>query len=217
MTMNSCVTSAQHVAGGVSALASAPDLGERIRPGAACWGSQERANEPPRRNPVMQSTPRYWVPEAEVAARLAAKGWTRGWLMGWRDITSAHVLRTVIAAVLPRVGVNHKTPLFFVAKPPALAAALLGNCESIALDYVARQKVGWTSLTYFYMKQFAFLPPSTYTPADPAFIVPRVLELTYTSHSMAPFARDLGYEGKPSAWNEDRRAHLRAELDAHIV
>lgn len=61
------------------------------------------------------------------------------------------------------------------------------------------------------------LPPSTYPPADLAFIVPRVLELTYTSHSMAPFARDLGYEGKPSAWNEDRRAHLRAELDAHIV
>jgi hypothetical protein len=31
---------------------------------------------------------------------------------------------------------------------------------------------------------------------------------------MAPFARDLGYEGPPFAWNEDRRAQLRAELDA---
>lgn len=31
---------------------------------------------------------------------------------------------------------------------------------------------------------------------------------------MAPFARDLGYDGKPFAWEEDRRAHLRAELDA---
>jgi hypothetical protein len=42
----------------------------------------------------------------------------------------------------------------------------------------------------------------------------RVLELTYTSHSMAPFARDHGFNGPPFAWDEDRRAHLRAELDA---
>jgi hypothetical protein len=31
---------------------------------------------------------------------------------------------------------------------------------------------------------------------------------------MAAFARDLGYDGPPSAWDEDRRAHLRAGLDA---
>jgi hypothetical protein len=31
---------------------------------------------------------------------------------------------------------------------------------------------------------------------------------------LAPVARDLGYEQKPFAWDEDRRAHLRAELDA---
>jgi hypothetical protein len=41
-----------------------------------------------------------------------------------------------------------------------------------------------------------------------------VLELTYTSHSMAPFARDLDYRGPPFAWDENRRAQLRAELDA---
>lgn len=44
--------------------------------------------------------------------------------------------------------------------------------------------------------------------------MPRVLELTYTSHSLAPFARDLGYEGVPFTWDEERRALLRAELDA---
>lgn len=41
-----------------------------------------------------------------------------------------------------------------------------------------------------------------------------MLELTYTSHSLAPFARDLGHDGPPFAWDEDRRAHLRADLDA---
>ena len=44
---------------------------------------------------------------------------------------------------------------------------------------------------------------------------PRVLELTYTSHSLAPFARDMGHDGPPFPWDEeDRRAHLRADLDA---
>jgi hypothetical protein len=74
--------------------------------------------------------------------------------------------------------------------------------------------MGGTTLNFFYLYQFPILPPSAYTEADLAFIVPRVLELTYTSHSMAPFARDLGYDGAPFAWDEDRRAHLRAELDA---
>jgi hypothetical protein len=58
------------------------------------------------------------------------------------------------------------------------------------------------------------LPPSFYAPSDHAFIVPRVLELTYTSHSMAPFAHDLGYDGPPFSWDDDRREQLRAELDA---
>lgn len=71
-----------------------------------------------------------------------------------------------------------------------------------------------THLTYGYLNQFPILPPSAYSEDDLAFIVPRVLELSYTSHSMAPFARDLGYEGAPFAWDEDRRAQLRAELDA---
>ncbi len=41
-----------------------------------------------------------------------------------------------------------------------------------------------------------------------------MLELTYTSHSLAPFARDLGHAGPPFTWDESRRASLRAELDA---
>ncbi len=47
-----------------------------------------------------------------------------------------------------------------------------------------------------------------------------VLELTYTAHDMAPFARDIGYvdeAGKvqpPFPWDEDRRIRLRAKLDA---
>ena len=41
-----------------------------------------------------------------------------------------------------------------------------------------------------------------------------VLRLTYTAHDMAPFARDLGYDGPPFIWDEEERRHLRARLDA---
>ncbi len=47
-----------------------------------------------------------------------------------------------------------------------------------------------------------------------------VLELTYTAHDMAPFARDMGHVDEagevlpPFRWDEDRRLRLRAKLDA---
>ena len=34
---------------------------------------------------------------------------------------------------------------------------------------------------------------------------------------MQPFARDMGYSGEPFRWDEERRAHLRAELDAYYA
>jgi hypothetical protein len=149
------------------------------------------------------------------------------WLMGWRDITNATNERTVIASVVPRVGVGHKMPLFRLAgrTSRSLAAALLANLDALVLDYVARQKVGGTSLTYHYLKQFPILPPDRYTDADLAFIVPRVLELTYTAHDLAGWGEDLAaYDprvshehGRPFAWDPARRALLRAELDAYYA
>ena len=162
-------------------------------------------------------TPRYWVEAAEVEARLRDKGWECGWLMGWRDITNATNERTVIASVVPRVGVGHTMPLFMTEQPAQRVAMLLANLLSLTLDFVARVKVGGTHLTYSYLKQFPILPPDRYTDADLAFIVPRVLELTYTAHDLKPWAADLGYAGEPFPWNPERRAQLRAELDAYYA
>ena len=50
---------------------------------------------------------------------------------------------------------------------------------------------GAATLNFFILFQFPVLPPSAYSASDLAFIVTRVLELTYTSHSMAPFARPV--------------------------
>ncbi len=75
------------------------------------------------------------------------------------------------------------------------------------------------------MEQLPFVPPAAYArafgSASAAEIVrDTVLELTYTAHDMAPFARDMGYvdgDGEvrpPFVWNEERRLNPRAKLDA---
>ncbi|MBX6369876.1 MAG: N-6 DNA methylase, partial [Rhodospirillales bacterium] len=172
-------------------------------------------------DPGYKPQPRWWVSQREVEARLAGR-WDRGWLLGWRDITAAtpDTFRTVIAAVIPRVAVGHKLPLIFLEH--GQATSLLALLSSFPLDYCARQKLGGTSLTYFVMYQLPVLPPAAFAefaPWDGAqtideWLRPRVLELVYTAWDLEPFARDHGYDGPPFRWDPERRALLRAELDA---
>jgi hypothetical protein len=165
------------------------------------------------------------------ALRSLLDGWmdrrSPSWLMGWRDITNATNERTVIASVVPRVGVGNNLPLMLFRPEEAAGplAALLGNLDSMTFDFVARHKVGGTHLNYFIYKQLPVLPPDRYADADLAFIVPRVLELTYTAHDLQAWGQDLAAfdprpaaeQGRPFGWNPERRAQLRAELDAYYA
>ena len=182
-------------------------------------GASPNVSEAEKADPTFRVTPRYWVSSDEVEKRLIDKGWRSPWLMGWRDITNATNERTVIASVVPRVGVGNKIPLFIFNRrvPPERAAAMLANLSALVLDFTARQKLGGTTLNYFYLKQFPVLAPDRYTEADLSFIVSRVLELTYTAHDIAAWARDLGHHGPPFTFDITRRAHLRAELDAYYA
>lgn len=139
------------------------------------------------------------------------------WLMGWRDICRSTDERTVIASVFPKVGVGHTLPLFHLNVSPELTAASLAMWMSIPFDYIARLSVGGTHLTYSYLKQFAVIPPGQFKAREIEFVTSRVLELTYTSHAMRPWVEDLGYTGKSFGWDEERRALLRAELDAFFA
>ncbi|MEU8506284.1 hypothetical protein AB0C40_16500 [Streptomyces brevispora] len=77
-------------------------------------------------------------------------------------------------------------------------------------------------LTYTYLEQLPVLAPSEYAQpvtwlgGEPpeSWIRDRVLELTYTSYEMGPWAKRLGDNGAPFIWDEDRRFLMRAELDA---
>lgn len=166
------------------------------------------------RSPNFVATSDKRVAKEKVLERLAERGWRFGWMMGWRDICRSTDERTVIGAAFPVAGTDDTLSLLFPLEGAVPGCALLANLNALVLDYVAQQKVGGTHIRKYVISQFPVLPFSSYTRADLDFLTLRVLELTYTSHSMAPFARDLGYDGQPFGWIEDRRALLRAELDA---
>jgi len=230
-------------------------------------------NEHQHANPNFLIQPWYWVPAEEVEDQLS--DWKHGWLLGFRNVTNTTNERTAIFSMLPRVGVGHSMPVMFVDFSAYLIPCLLSNFTTICFDYAVRQKLGGMNLTYNYLQQFPVLPPSAYTTEDLHFIVPRVLELVYTSWDIKPFADDVWQSATPELkdaifrqweenrwatggnsfdlpewasaypeitpadpevlhsplaihhsphcplppfkWDEERRAHLRAELDAYYA
>ena len=139
------------------------------------------------------------------------------WLMGWRRNARSTDERTWVVDVFPPCGVGDS---LFVLHPNAAkesAPAMVACATSLIADFVSRQKVGGTNLSFYYIEQLPVLAPYQFTPEEIAFVTPRVLELTYTSHSMRPWAEDMGHTGAPFAFDLDRRAQLRAELDAFFA
>ena len=173
-------------------------------------------------DPKYVSLPFYWVAEEETSAWFDGV-WDREWLLGWRNVTDARAsVRTVVACIIPRAAVNDTFPLMMPAADPRLVAGLYANVSSIPFDYCARQKVGGLHLTYFTMQQLpalksgAYAVPTPWAPSIPIrdWLLPRVLELSYTAWDLQAFAEDCGDHGPPFIWDSERRFQLRSEIDA---
>jgi hypothetical protein len=228
--------------------------------------------EAERARPDFVILPRYWVSENNCIQ--SAGHWTNGhrWFIAFRRITRAVDRRTATFCILPWSGAGDS--IFFVSvqfrdKTPAF----LANVNSITFDFVVRQKMPGINLSFYIVQQLPVLPPERYTSDLLAFIVPRILELTYTAWDLKAFADDVwreadktlraaivqgweanvaatgghvgtgppawtpspapwtvsqdrlplpgggsqggsGFPHPPFKWDEERRAHLRAELDA---
>ena len=184
-------------------------------------GKLPELNHAAHADPRRTTQSRYWVHEDEVAARLEDT-WDRHWLLGWRDIVRAGDIRTVIACTIPRAATNHTFPLMMPSPDPQLVASLYANLSSIPFDYCARQTIAGLHLTFFTMRQLPVLRPGAYAmpvPWAPSihirdWLLPRVLELTYTTWDLKTFAEDCGDDGPPFIWNPERRFQLRCEIDA---
>lgn len=175
-------------------------------------------------DPSFLPTPRYWVP-AEAISFPDGLDWT----IAFRDIARATDARTMIAAAVPFVGLGNTAPTILMDPLEGVQSSrsmLLANLGAIVCDFVARQKAQSTHLNWYIVEQLPAVPRKRYEevrfgPKTAAEIVREaVLELTYTAHDMAPFARDMGHLDEagevlpPFTWDADRRLRLRAKLDA---
>lgn len=143
------------------------------------------------------------------------------WLQVLRIITNSTNERTSITSNIPQSAAGNSATIMDYDNARAVASALvLANMNSIPLDWSARLSMGGSNMNFFIVKQLPVLPPEAYLEnacSDIKYvelIVPRVLELSYTANALKGFARDLGYEGDPFLWNDQRRHRLQCELDA---
>jgi hypothetical protein len=187
--------------------------------------------------------PRYWVDEAELA-----ESWPGGleWAIAFRDVARPTDVRTVISCIAPRAAFGNTAPLLLPALPDAprerdrsteamatwraiceriitsykaTATLLVGNLNSMVLDYVSRNKVQSTHLNFYILEQFPFAARPDFarrfgSRSAEEIVREEVLALTYTSHDLTPFARDQGYVGQPFVWDSEDRLRRRARLDA---
>ncbi|MFJ9371322.1 Eco57I restriction-modification methylase domain-containing protein [Nocardia sp. NPDC101769] len=186
-------------------------------------GTLPRLTEFQHDDPNAEPLARYWVNRSEVTDDLEDK-WDRGWLLGWRDIARASDSRTFVPSVLPLSAVGDKFLLAF-PRDHTSGPLLHAVWSSMAFDYVARQKISGAAMKYFTVKQLACPTPSTLEQSaawQPQFtlsqwIRPYILELSYTSWRLKPYAIQLRDHGAPFRWNAERRALLRADLDAAFL
>jgi len=192
-------------------------------PEKARYGVKAFALELPeekRRDPDKYNLPRYWVPSTEVLARIATN---RGYLLAFRGIINVSTnRRTFVTTILPFVGLGNSSPVMLF-EGELFISGLLANLNSYPLDYSLRQCIGGSNLNFFIVKQVPVLLPRVYAKCcvwnpnkdiGDKWIVPRVVELTYTAWDLEPFACDCGYDGPPFIWDEERRFLIRCELDA---
>lgn len=186
-------------------------------------GTLPRPTSEQHNDPDMEPLARYWVARTEIAKVLKER-WDRDWLLGWRGIARASDVRTFAPSVLPTAAVGDTFLLAFPAER-AYGPLLHAAWSSLVFDYVSRQKISGASLKSFTVKQLACPIPATF--AEPAswqpdrslaeWVLPYVLELSYTSWRLQPYAQEMGDDGPPFRWDPERRALLRADLDAAFL
>jgi len=166
-----------------------------------------------KRNGDFEVMPRYWVNIDDIPDDVL----TKSCLFGFRNITNVTNERTLITSALPVSAVGHSLILLKSGKYGKLPMFIC-NANSYSTDYIVRQKLGGTNMTYGYVMQFPIMPPEIYTHPECLllgnFLNASVLELLYTSYSLKPFAEGCGYDGPPFIWDEERRFNIRCELDA---
>ncbi|MGW9556929.1 Eco57I restriction-modification methylase domain-containing protein [Nocardiopsis sp. NPDC055551] len=174
--------------------------------------SSDRISQEDKKNPELLVSPRYWIKKADVDRKMSSFQWDSEWVLGVRKICRSTDERTVISCILPSASLGDSGNLALPGDP-SHAPLFLGGLSSFVFDYILRQKSGGTNLTFLLLEQLPLPSPGSIK-GFWEFIVNRVIELSYAAFDLRSFAQDMGDVGEPFRWDEERRAVMRAELDA---
>ncbi|MFV2094644.1 Eco57I restriction-modification methylase domain-containing protein [Micromonospora sp. LOL_014] len=180
-------------------------------------GTLPRFTDADHDDPTRLPLPRYWVMRSEVLDRVGSG--SNGTLLCWRRIARSTDERTLISFLTPLAAVGDSA---FVVILSSGVMQLLANLSAYVVDYVMRNKMSGTNASYYLIKQLPVMPRGWCDSVVPwlaketidKWFASRVLELTYTAYDLQQFAREAGDDGPPFRWIPERRAIIRAELDA---
>lgn len=184
-------------------------------------GQNRNLNDAEKSDANRLCVPRYYAPVELVDGRYDQAHKRHTQLLTVRRLTNATNERTAVFTLVPYAGCGNS---MFVFDVPSTKHAiwLLASGNSLAFDYITRNKLGGTNFLQFIIEQLAVVEFDRLNQEHfgvrgsllEKWIVPRVLELTCTAWDMEAFAQDCGWSGPPFRWDEERRFLLRCELDA---
>ncbi len=204
-------------------------------------------------NPIFLPEPQYWI-ASDVLSNAIPAFWKKNWFLVFRDIASAKLERTSVFSVIPKAAVGDTCLLLFPKKIEELITLqYIANFNTIVFDYLLRQKLSGTHLSFFVFKQIPVIENHSYSDDIKIVIYQKTFELIYSSWDIKAFADDVWKEADaplreaiqqqwndnrdatgghtwsppewcetdmegcplpPFKWDEERRATLKAELDA---
>jgi len=167
--------------------------------------------------------PQYWVDRGKTEEHLSRREVRcRYGLLGYRRVSCNTNERTCIAAIIPWGAASYGWIISFGPDSSGLEL-LCGIYNSYPFDYLLRNSLSQPSIPQGTFEQIPALPPSIFAQSClwsnssrmlRDWLLPRILELTYSAWDLESFAKDCGCSGPPFRWDEERRFWIRAELDA---
>jgi hypothetical protein len=172
-------------------------------------------------DPMYTVAPQYWVDEIQVERRLSRRAFAcKSALLGHRRVARNTDERSCIACLIPWGAVSYGL-ILSVGPSARELACLAASYNSFAYDYLLRNSFSQASVPQSTSEQIPVPGPSKFLSRPEwserrlrDWMCEHVLELCYSAWDMEPFAQDLGDEGPPFVWDEERRFLMRAELDA---
>lgn len=178
-------------------------------------------------NPHYRSESFYEVHIEVVKKRMEMmmSGYGYQWFLGFRGISSITNERTLVSSLLPDAAFGNSCILIRNDQSPVRMCGFIGSLSSLVFDYVCRQKISGNNLSLFVVKQLPIIPPDHFSETDLQFLVPRVLELTYTAWDLQAFANDVWRDADSELkdiikarwqWNKSF-VTLTSEVEAHFA